>query len=126
MEPVFDKMSVLLMPSVWQEAWGLTATEAQLRGIPVIASNVGGLVEAKRYVAPLIDVNAVKGDVRDADGRYIIPEQDIKPWMSELDSLLTNKDKYEAVSHMAYYTTRQWIRDFDVRAMEKYLLTVMK
>lgn len=126
MEPVFDNISVLLMPSVWQEAWGLTATEAQLRGIPVVASNVGGLVEAKRYVAPLIDINPIKGEVRDANGHYVIPEQDIKPWMAELDALLTNKDRYEAISHMAYYTTRQWIRDFDVRAMEKYLLTVMK
>ncbi|KAK5106310.1 hypothetical protein LTS08_000428 [Lithohypha guttulata] len=126
MEPVFDNMSVLIMPSLWQEAWGLSATEAQLRGIPVIASNVGGLQEAKRYVTPFINVNTVSGQERNEKGEYVIPVQDVKPWMKELDSLLTDKDRYEAVSHMAFYTTREWIRNFDVRGMEKYLLDVMK
>lgn len=126
MEPVFDNMSVLVVPSLWQEAWGIVATEAQLRGIPVIASDVGGLAEAKRYVAPLVEVNCIDGRTRNQDGTYVIPEQDPKPWMHELDLLLTDKDRYEATSHMAYYTTRQWLRGFDVRGMEKYLLTVMK
>lgn len=126
MEPVFDNMSVLIMPSLWQEAWGLSATEAQLRGIPVIASNVGGLQEAKRYVTPFINVNTISGQERNEKGEYVIPVQDVKPWMKELDSLLTDKDRYEAVSHMAFYTTREWIRNFDVRGMEKYLLDVMK
>lgn len=126
MEPVYDNMSVLIVPSLWQEAWGIVATEAQLRGIPVIASNVGGLPEAKRYVSPLLDVNKIDGNFRDADGKYIVPPQDIKPWMEELDALLTDKDRYEAASHSAYYTTREWLRRFDVRGMEKYLLALMK
>lgn len=126
MEPVFDNISVLIVPSLWQEAWGLIATEAQLRGIPVIASNVGGLPEAKRYVGPLIEVNKIDGTKRNEDGSYAILSQDVKAWMRELDILLCDKDRYEAQSHMAYYTTRQWVRQFDVRGMEKYLLSVMK
>lgn len=126
MEPVYDNVSVLIVPSLWQEAWGIVATEAQLRGIPVIASNVGGLPEAKRYVGPLIEVNKIDGTFRDSEGNYVIPPQDIKPWMQELDTLLTDKDRYEAVSHAAYYTTREWLRQFDIRGMEKYLLALMK
>ena len=38
---------ILLVPSLWGEAFGLVVVEAMLRGIPVLASNVGGLVEAK-------------------------------------------------------------------------------
>lgn len=126
MEPVWDDTTVLIFPSVWQEAWGIAATEAQLRGIPVIASDIGGLAEAKRYVGPLVKVNGVNPKNKHADGSYVVPDQDVTQWMKELDGLLTNKDKYEAVSHMAYYTTRQWIRTFDVRAMEKFLLSIAK
>lgn len=126
MEPVWDETSVLVFPSVWQEAWGIAATEAQLRGIPVIASDVGALPEAKRYVGPFVKVNAVDPKKKQADGGYIIPENDIEPWMRELDGLLTNKDKYEAISHMAFFTTRQWVKNFDIRAMERFLLKIVK
>lgn len=126
MEPAFDEMTVMIFPSVWQEAWGIAATEAQIRGIPVIASDIGGLPEAKRYVGPLVKVNPVDPKIKEADGSYVVPDQDVKPWMKELDALLTNKDRYVAMSHMAYYTTRQWIREFDVRAVEKLLLSIAK
>mmetsp|Transcript_16906 Transcript_16906/g.39729 ORF Transcript_16906/g.39729 Transcript_16906/m.39729 type:complete len:671 (-) Transcript_16906:114-2126(-) len=39
---------VLIAPSVWQEAFGLVVVEAQLRGIPVVSTDVCGLVEANR------------------------------------------------------------------------------
>ena len=34
------------MPSLWREAFGLVALEAALRGIPVLSTSHGGLVEA--------------------------------------------------------------------------------
>jgi glycosyltransferase involved in cell wall biosynthesis len=37
---------VLLMPSQWIETWGRVASEAQVSGIPVLASDRGGLPEA--------------------------------------------------------------------------------
>ncbi len=43
----FARTRVLLMPSLWFEGFGLAAMEAMLHGIPVIASDAGGLVEAK-------------------------------------------------------------------------------
>lgn len=46
MKSVYGKARILLAPSVWQEAWGRVATEAQFCGIPVIGSNQGGLPEA--------------------------------------------------------------------------------
>lgn len=125
-EPIFDGMSVLIVPSLWQEAWGLVATEAQIRGIPVIASDVGGLPEAKRYVPPFVVPNKIDGSKRDAKGEYVIPPQPVKPWMDALDKLLNDKEVYDATSDMAFYTTREWLRNFDARAFEKLLLKVMK
>lgn len=45
----FLKLSkVLIVPSVFQEAFGLVAMEAQLHGIPVVTTDVCGLAEANR------------------------------------------------------------------------------
>lgn len=35
----------LCVPSLWEEPFGLVAAEAQMNGVPVIASNCGGLME---------------------------------------------------------------------------------
>lgn len=43
MRHVYAQTRVLLMPSVWEEAFGRTVVEAQLNGIPVLASNRGAL-----------------------------------------------------------------------------------
>ena len=41
-------VEVLIYPSLWQEAFGLVALEAQLRGIPVVSTSVCGLAESNR------------------------------------------------------------------------------
>ncbi|MEQ8767743.1 MAG: glycosyltransferase family 4 protein [Planctomycetota bacterium] len=38
-------IDVLVVPSIWEEAWGLIADEAFLAGVPVLASRIGGLPE---------------------------------------------------------------------------------
>lgn len=45
MRDIFAQSRVLLMPSVWEESFGRTALEAQLNGLPVLASNRGHLPE---------------------------------------------------------------------------------
>ncbi len=43
MREVFARSRMLLMPSVWEESFGRTVIEAQLNGLPVLASNRGAL-----------------------------------------------------------------------------------
>lgn len=43
---VWRRTSILLVPSFWQEGFPRSVQEAQLSGIPVIASNRGGIPEA--------------------------------------------------------------------------------
>jgi glycosyltransferase involved in cell wall biosynthesis len=42
---ILSQTRILLVPSLWLENIPLTITEAMLRGIPVISSNVGGIEE---------------------------------------------------------------------------------
>lgn len=46
MRRLYSQARLLLAPSQWEEAWGRVATEAHINGIPVLASNRGGLPEA--------------------------------------------------------------------------------
>jgi hypothetical protein len=46
MRPLFARTKLLLMPSVWEESSGRTLGEAQVSGIPTIASDRGGLRES--------------------------------------------------------------------------------
>ncbi len=42
---IMTKSSIIVIPSLWQEPFGLVAAEAMSKGIAIIASNVGGLPE---------------------------------------------------------------------------------
>lgn len=126
MEPVWDHVSLLIVPSLWFEAWGLVITEAQLRGIPVVASKVGGIGEAKRFVGPLIKVNQIDGRQRAGPGHYQIPPQDVSPWIEAVDELMTDRDHYYDVADAGYAATRDWVQNQDIRAFEKLLLAKSK
>src|SRR5579863_2185538 len=51
---------VLLMPSLWYEGFGLIVMENMLRGIPVVASDSGGLKEAKSGTGYVIPVRTIE------------------------------------------------------------------
>lgn len=58
MRTIYHETKILLIPSVCEEAWGRTVTEAQCSGIPVLASNSGGLPESVGSGGILVGANA--------------------------------------------------------------------
>lgn len=122
---IWDRIKVLLVPSVCNEAWGAVVTEAQLRGIPVIASDAGGIPEAKLDLPYLVPVKMVTGDVDPKTGEYIVPKQNITPWKDALVKLMSrDTTAYEELSDYTARKTVQWIRNLDHRAQEKWLLNM--
>jgi glycosyltransferase involved in cell wall biosynthesis len=43
---IYEDARIVLMPSQAEEAWGMVASEAHCSGIPVVGSDIGGLVES--------------------------------------------------------------------------------
>lgn len=68
MLPVYFSTKVLLVPSQWPETWGRVVTEAQFSGIPVLASDIGGLPESVGpggiTLAPTADPEVWAGELR--------------------------------------------------------------
>lgn len=98
-EEALSQARVLLMPSLWYEGFGLIAMEAMLRGLPVIASDSGGLKEAKHGTGCVIPVRPVERYLADFDEVHmpkpVIPVQDIEPWVTALNTLTTNRAAWE-------------------------------
>ncbi|KAI1268074.1 hypothetical protein F5Y18DRAFT_415557 [Xylariaceae sp. FL1019] len=120
MDEAWRDIKVLLVPSVWYEAWGIVVIEAHIRGIPVICSNAGALPEAMRGLRHIIPVNAIDGK-RHGDDTYVIPEQDVEPWVEVLNELMSNKDQYEQLSSEVRNKTRDWLERLDEAALEKWM-----
>ena len=57
MKRVYGKAKIVLAPSKWEEAWGRIASEAHFSGIPVLASNRGGLPESVGPGGPVLDAD---------------------------------------------------------------------
>jgi glycosyltransferase involved in cell wall biosynthesis len=55
MRPIYSRTHVLVVPSQWEEAFGRVIPEAQINGIPVLASRVSGIPEAVGEGGILVD-----------------------------------------------------------------------
>ncbi|KAF2840858.1 glycosyltransferase family 4 protein [Patellaria atrata CBS 101060] len=125
MEEAWDDIKVLLVPSLWLEAWGIVVVEAQLRGIPVLASDAGALPESKLGVPHIIPVKALTGE-HDEDGQYTVPEQDIEPWVEPLDTLLKDEEEYKKLAEQARTVTADYVKNLDDTAIEKWMISLAR
>ncbi len=89
MRPVYARTRVLLVPSRWQEAWGRVVSEAQISGIPVIASDHGGLPESV------------------GDGGILLPPDDVEAWSKKLVEVMTETALWDDLSARAIARSRR-------------------
>jgi glycosyltransferase involved in cell wall biosynthesis len=120
--------TVLLMPSLWMEGFGLIVTEAMLHGIPVIASDSGGLVEAKAGTRFLIPVPRVERyepvyDERNLP-RPVLPPPGIEPWAEALKTVSGDRQVYERESRAGRDAAFRLLAGMDPDGLEKLLLAL--
>jgi len=121
---------VALVPSLWAEARSRIILEAMVRGIPVIASDVGGLKEAKLGVDYLLPVKPVSRYHSRVDNLMVpmaeIPEQDLTPWYSALHRLTTDRAHYEQLSVDSRRAALEYARNLNVLPFEDYLQQIIR
>ena len=116
------------MPSLWYEGFGLIVMEAMLRGIPVVASDSGGLREAKAGTGFLIPVRAIERyepvfDEHDMP-RPVTPENDPGPWVEAVVRLLSERAVYERESAASRAAAHEFAAGVDPDALERYLASL--
>ena len=72
---LYKACDLVVFPSVWQEPFGRVAAEAMAAGKPVVASNVGGIVET----------------VQDNKTGFLVEPNDINAWAKKIAFLLDNE-----------------------------------
>ena len=84
MKSVYRHAKILLAPSICEEAWGRVVSEAHINGIPVVASNRGGLPEAVGTGGVVLD-----------------PEGAVEKWVEAVKRLWSDADYYREKSEAA-------------------------
>jgi glycosyltransferase involved in cell wall biosynthesis len=106
MRTVYRDARIVLAPSRWNEAFGRIAAEAHVNGIPVVASDRGGLPEA---VGP-------GGIVLDPDGPTEI-------WVNAVRSLWYSQNEYDGCSEAAFAHSRR--KEMDAGAQIEALAALL-
>lgn len=87
---IYAASAVVLAPSVGYESWGRVATEAVMNGIPVLASDRGGLPEAVNGGGYNLSLPDYITD--DTNTWAILPrEEDMREWADKLYELYDNR-----------------------------------
>jgi surfactin synthase thioesterase subunit/glycosyltransferase involved in cell wall biosynthesis len=115
----------LLVPSLWAEARSRIVLEALLRGVPVMAANVGGIREAMMGVPYLLPVRPIEKYATRVDEQMVpvaeVPEQDISPWCEALARLLADRAHYEEISRRSRRAALEYAKELHAGHFEALL-----
>lgn len=130
LDDLFEDVSILLVPSIWEEGFGMIVIDALARGVPVISSNLGGLPEAKLGTGYQIHVNPVKAYLNELDERgfpkIMPPFQDLIPWVNSINDLLNSEALYEKESVSSRINAKKFIESLSIQPLLDYLHELKK
>jgi glycosyltransferase involved in cell wall biosynthesis len=97
----------VLVPSLWEETFARVTAEAMVNGIPVLASNRGGLPEVLAEAGFLFDVPARYTPAT----RELPTAEEVAPWVKTLLRLWDDADFYAEQQRRARSAARAWHPD---------------
>jgi len=128
-DDILRRTRVLLVPSLWAEARSRIVVEAMLRGVPVIASDIGGIPEAKLGVDYLLPVRPIERYQSQLDEQMVpladVPPQDTGPWQAALQRLLTDRAHYDELSWASRHAALAEAESLSVQPFEDLLAAVL-
>jgi glycosyltransferase involved in cell wall biosynthesis len=126
---VMRQTRVALVPSLWAEARSRIILEAMVRGIPVMASAAGGLAEAMLGMDYLLPVNRVVRYHGRVDALMVpmaqIPEQDVEPWQTVLERLMSDRAHYDQLSAASRRAALAYAANLNALPFEAYLRSIV-
>jgi glycosyltransferase involved in cell wall biosynthesis len=126
----FRVTRVILVPSLWAEARGRIVIESMLAGVPVLASDIGGIGEAVAGVPCLIPVSPITEYGTRVSGMMmrepLVPQQDIGPWRVTLSRLLMDPIHYDEVSRISREAALRYVSKLDIGPFEHFLEELSK
>ncbi len=88
----YEKASIVLLPSIWPEAFGKTGIEAMSVGRPVIASDVGGISDW----------------LHDSENGFLVPPKKSDALAQAVIKLFADRELYQKFSQNARKTAEQF------------------
>ncbi len=88
---IYQLTKIILMPSLWYEAFGRISAEATLNGIPVLASTSGGLAEAVNGGGINIPAPAKCKE----NHSYFPSEEECEIWYTKLVEIVDNYQEWQ-------------------------------
>jgi surfactin synthase thioesterase subunit len=126
---LLERTRVLLVPSLWAEARSRMVLEAMARGVPVMASAVGGLEEAKLGVPYLLPVTPIESYATELDDQMVpvahVPPQDVAIWRDTLRRLLTDRAHWTEIAGASRAAALAYAGSLSAEPFEKLLEEVL-
>jgi surfactin synthase thioesterase subunit len=125
MDELLSLARVLLVPSVWAEARSRVVVEAMARGVPVLASNIGGIPEAKLGVPYLLPIHPVSRYETSVDENMVpiaeVPEQPVDAWSEALERITSDHAHWEEIANESRRAAMEYINRISVSPFESLI-----
>lgn len=104
MKPIYASTRALLLPSLWHESGARVIAEAQINGIPILASNTGGSAELIGKGGKTFDLPE---NVREKKNEVLVTESDLRPWVDEIKRLYSDQSYYQKLCEQVDLESKQ-------------------